>query len=59
MPKASIASSNFTADSQSVNLLGMDDYDVIRSREANAAKNFTANNFRESIPIDSSDASLF
>jgi hypothetical protein len=59
MPKASIASSNFTTDSMSVNLLGLEDYDVIRTREANAAKNFTANNNRESMPIDSSGANLF
>ena len=52
--KVSIAS-----DSMSVNLLGLEDYDVIRSREANAAKNFRANNNRESMPIDSSDANLF
>lgn len=43
----------------SVNLLGLEDYDVIRTREANAAKNFTANNNRESMPIDSSGANLF
>ena len=29
------------------------------SKEANAAKNFTANGNRESMPIDSSDANLF